>query len=44
MYLRASFAGLITGLADGVPLLADEQVAYASHPYALHPEGQARQV
>jgi hypothetical protein len=29
---------------DGAPLLADPQVAYSSHPYALHPEGQTRQV
>lgn len=29
---------------DGAPLLQDDQVAYASHPYALHPEGQTRKV
>lgn len=29
---------------DGAPLLADPQVAYASHPYALHPEGQTPRV
>ena len=29
---------------DGAPLLDDPQLAYASHPYALHPEGQTRQV
>ena len=27
---------------DGAPLLDDGQVAYASHPYALKPAGQAR--
>jgi endoglucanase len=27
---------------DGAPLLDDAQVAYASHPYALHAEGQTR--
>jgi endoglucanase len=29
---------------DGAPLLRDSQVVYASHPYALHPQGQTRQV
>ena len=29
---------------DGAPLLQDGQVAYASHPYALHPEGQTSRV
>lgn len=27
---------------DGAPLLNDPQVAYASHPYALHQYGQTR--
>jgi hypothetical protein len=31
-------------IIDGAPLLVDSQVAYASHPYALHPQGQTRQV
>jgi endoglucanase len=29
---------------DGAPLLDDNQVAYSSHPYALHAEGQTRKV
>ena len=37
--------GLDVGqVIDGAPLLDDDQVAYASHPYALHPKGQTRQV
>jgi endoglucanase len=37
--------GLAVGqVIDGAPLLDDSQVAYASHPYALHSQGQARQV
>lgn len=29
---------------DGAPLLDDPEMAYASHPYALHPEGQTPRV
>ena len=37
--------GLDVGqVIDGAPLLDDPQVVYASHPYALHPEGQTRAV
>jgi endoglucanase len=37
--------GLRVGqVIDGAPLLNDSQVAYASRPYALHSEGQKRQV
>lgn len=35
--------GLAVGqVIDGAPVLDDPQVAYASHPYALHPAGQTR--
>ena len=37
--------GLNVGqVLDGAPILNDSQVAYASHPYALHAEGQTRAV
>jgi endoglucanase len=37
--------GLDVGqVIDGAPLLNDPQVAYASHPYALHPQGQTPEV
>ncbi len=37
--------GLAVGqVINGAPLLNDRQAAYASHPYALHAEGQTRAV
>ncbi len=37
--------GLDVGqVIDGAPILEDPQVAYASHPYALHSQGQTRKV